>query len=209
MSDKPVFVVAAEVSAELNRGMQIAKRLLLVASNARALALRAGTSAAGFKPITDSIDELVKITLEISSSINSKAQFASQIATANTRASFALTKFEAVYRQVEAAKYLSTLDGARQKTYEEHQVLTEKFCEEISALHELLKALDSELRVAAIVSTMLRVEASQAEEQFKDQLDTIADSVNELADKVKQHVLKSLTLFSSFRQEEYAIKNTL
>ncbi|MGC9459904.1 chemotaxis protein, partial [Vibrio genomosp. F10 str. 9ZD137] len=74
MASKPVFVIAAEVAAELNRGMLIAKRLLLVASNARALALRAGESAAGFRPITDSIDDLVKVTLETSQTINVKAQ---------------------------------------------------------------------------------------------------------------------------------------
>ncbi len=78
---KPLFVIAAEVSAELNRGVKIAKQLQLVASNARALALRAGESAAGFRPVTDSIDELVLLTFHSSNTINLQAQHLSQIAT--------------------------------------------------------------------------------------------------------------------------------
>nr|MBT2979976.1 chemotaxis protein [Vibrio anguillarum] len=105
MDNKPVFVIAAEVAAELNQSVLIAKKLLLVASNARALALRAGESAAGFRPITDSIDDLVRVTLEASHTINLKAQRISQLATARTRARAALERFENVYIQAHNARH--------------------------------------------------------------------------------------------------------
>ncbi|WP_325892417.1 hypothetical protein [Grimontia sp. NTOU-MAR1] len=50
------FVTAAVVAAELYKAREIANDISLTASNARALALRAGQGAAGFRAITDFID---------------------------------------------------------------------------------------------------------------------------------------------------------
>jgi len=196
MARKQLFVIAAEISAELNRGVLIAKQLQLVASNARALALRAGESAAGFHPITDSIDELVRLTLNASSSINLKAQKLSQIATAEARSRTVLGHFETVYTRSQNATYLHSLDATRSQCYREAEELNHTFNQGSKELNTQLNTLHSELRVALIISTLLSVEASQVEERFKGQLNAIADSVQESAEAIRNHVLQSLKLFS-------------
>jgi len=198
MARKQLFVIAAEISAELNRGVLIAKQLQLVASNARALALRAGESAAGFHPITDSIDELVRLTLNASSSINLKAQRLSKIATAEARSRTVLNHFETVYTRSQGAAYLHSLDATRSRCFEEAEQLSQTFVQDSKELSTLLNTLHSELRVALIISTLLSVEASQVEERFKGQLNSIADSVQESAEAIRSHVLQSLKLFSLF-----------
>ncbi len=198
MARKQLFVIAAEISAELNRGVLIAKQLQLVASNARALALRAGESAAGFHPITDSIDELVRLTLNASSSINLKAQRLSKIATAEARSRTVLNHFETVYARSQGAAYLHSLDTTRSRCFEEAEQLSQTFVQDSKELSTLLNTLHSELRVALIISTLLSVEASQVEERFKGQLNSIADSVQESAEAIRSHVLQSLKLFSLF-----------
>lgn len=198
MARKQLFVIAAEISAELNRGVLIAKQLQLVASNARALALRAGECAAGFHPITDSIDELVRLTLNASSSINLKAQRLSKIATAEARSRTVLNHFETVYTRSQGAVYLHSLDATRSRCFEEAEQLSRTFVQDSKELSTLLNTLHSELRVALIISTLLSVEASQVEERFKGQLNSIADSVQESAEAIRSHVLQSLKLFSLF-----------
>lgn len=209
MDNKPVFVIAAEVAAELNQSVLIAKKLLLVASNARALALRAGESAAGFRPITDSIDDLVRVTLEASHTINLKAQRISQLATARTRARAALKRFENVYIQAHNARHLHSLDVVHHQNQEEYSKLSHSFYSEAQNLHELLQTLYDNLRIAQIISIMLSVEASQADERYQAQLQSIANNVAELAKEIQAHVMLSLKTFSLFSQVNYAIKNTI
>jgi len=209
MSDKKVFVTAAEVAAELNKGMVIAKRLLLIASNARALALRAGESAAGFRPITDSIDDLVRTTLDSSKVINGKAQRLSRIATAENRSALALSKFNSMYQRDKDAKYISSLDHVYEETQKQHVALMVEFRKEAKSLNDMLQDLYSELRTAQIISTMLSVEASQAGELYKNQLNSIATSVAESANAIQSHVSQSLKLFSELTKAVYAIKSTV
>lgn len=209
MSEKPIFVTAAEIAAELSKSMYIAKRLLLVASNARALASRAGEGAAGFKPITDSIDELVSVTLSSSKTINSKAKTLSDIATKSIRSAYLLEKFERVYSTTNNGRYIHSLDDVLSKNKAEHQKLVLQFKLEAKSLFEILEELSVKLRIAHIISIMLSVEASQADEKFQAQLNSIADSVTELAQSIQSHVNQSLTHFSSIPKVENALTSTL
>ncbi|WP_394128601.1 chemotaxis protein [Vibrio hepatarius] len=209
MTRKQLFVVAAEVAAELNRGVIVAKQLKLVASNARALALRAGGSAAGFHPITDSIDELVNLTLEVSNSINTKAQHLSHIATSSVRSYSVLKHFEAVYQRSQDAQFIHSLDAAHNRCQQETMRLDQSFSQGSDELNHMLNSLYDELRVALIISTLLSVEASQVEEQFKGQLNTIAENVQQAAESIREHVLQSLQLFSHFDKERHEIKSAI
>ncbi|MCF8781186.1 chemotaxis protein [Vibrio sp. IRLE0018] len=195
---KPLFVIAAEVSAELNRGVKIAKQLQLVASNARALALRAGQSAAGFRPVTDSIDELVLLTFHSSSTINLKAQQLSQIATERTRAQFVLERLDHVVVLAGNARFAASLSSAKSRSQEEYTLLNQLFRTQAKDLQEALQELYDQLRIAQIISTMLSVEASQVDERYREQLNTIADSVTKFSDAIRLHVSQSLKLFSLF-----------
>ncbi|ELC9579710.1 chemotaxis protein [Vibrio vulnificus] len=195
---KSLFVIAAEVSAELNRGVKIAKQLQLVASNARALALRAGESAAGFRPVTDSIDELVLLTFHSSNAINLQAQQLSQIATERTRAQFVLKQLNHVEQSSKEAIFLSSLNQAKQRANEDYQQLNTLFTLKAKSLKEALQELYDQLRIAQIISTMLSVEASKVDERYRIQLNAIADSVTEFSDAIRHHVSLSLKLFSLF-----------
>lgn len=73
----------------------------------------------------------------------------------------------------------------------------------------MLNSLYDELRVALIISTLLSVEASQVEEQFKGQLNTIAENVQQAAESIREHVLQSLQLFSHFDKERHEIKSAI
>ncbi|HAS6348974.1 TPA: chemotaxis protein [Vibrio vulnificus] len=195
---KPLFVIAAEVSAELNRGVKIAKQLQLVASNARALALRAGQSAAGFRPVTDSIDELVLLTFHSSSTINLKAQQLSKTATERTRAQFVLERLDHVVVLAGNARFAASLSSAKSRSQEEYTLLNQLFRTQAKDLQEALQELYDQLRIAQIISTMLSVEASQVDERYREQLNTIADSVTKFSDAIRLHVSQSLKLFSLF-----------
>ncbi len=55
MSDErnSYFILAVVIAAELDKANIITKKLSITESNARAVALRTGTSAADFRPLTE------------------------------------------------------------------------------------------------------------------------------------------------------------
>ncbi|MGC9459111.1 chemotaxis protein, partial [Vibrio genomosp. F10 str. 9ZD137] len=120
-----------------------------------------------------------------------------------------LDRFEWVYLKNPDAQYLRTLDIARDNNLSEYSEISHRFYSEAKSLHDMLQTLYDELRIAQIISTMLSVEASQADEKYQAQLNTIAESVTELAEAIQKHVLQSLKLFSLFARVNYAIKSTV
>ncbi|QXC58047.1 chemotaxis protein [Vibrio mimicus] len=197
MVDKPIYVIAAEVAAELHRSVLIANKLSLVASNARALALRAGASAAGFRPITDAIDDLVNSTLSTSKIINLQAQQLCQLAIASARSLNLLERVETVYHANQPAYCQSRLDSIKHNNQRVYQELNHRFECEYKTLYQLLQDLYEDLRIAKIISVMLSVEASQTDDKFQLQLNLIAEDVSELAQTIQGHVMLSLNIFSN------------
>lgn len=163
----------------------------------------------GLEHITDSIDELVRTTLQSSKVINKKAQKLSRIATAETRAASALIKFEDVYKTATNAQFICSLEPTIAETHTHHNELMAEFKREAKGLNDMLRVLHSELRTAQIISTMLSVEASQAGEVYQDQLNSIATSVSQSANSIQSHVLQSLNLFSELTRVVYASKSSL
>ena len=101
MSEKKYtfFVMAALIAAELNQATKIARRLSLTASNARAVALRAGERAAGFRPLTDYIDRLANVTVNSSLTINKLAAELSKTSADKFRTDNAVLRFEQVNKK--------------------------------------------------------------------------------------------------------------
>lgn len=197
MADKPIYVIAAEVAAELHRSVLVANKLSLVASNARALALRAGESAAGFHPITDAIDELVISTLKTSKIINLQAQQLCQLAIACARSLDLLERLEKVHCHHLHPASQTRLDGAKLNNQRAYQELNHNFEVQYKALYQLLQQLYENLRIAKIISIMLSVESSQTDEKYQLQLNQIAEDVSELAQTIQGHVMLSLHIFAS------------
>ncbi|MBT2980014.1 chemotaxis protein, partial [Vibrio anguillarum] len=87
------------------------------------------------------------------------------------------------------ARHLHSLDIVHHQNQEEYSKLSHSFYSEAQNLHELLQTLYDNLRIAQIISIMLSVEASQADERYQAQLQSIANNVAELAKEIQAHVM--------------------
>ncbi|WP_045859351.1 hypothetical protein [Teredinibacter purpureus] len=190
------FVSAATVAAELHKAMIVAREISLTASNARALALRAGHGAAGFRALTEFIDELARKTINTSKEINIEAVKMSRTASETARARSALERFKAAYSKGHGNRYLSSIDDAFLKTKTHHQHLEHHFRDQIYTLTNRLGELGRELRTATVLAAMSRVEASASGKEFENSLNVIAENVAQAAERIQTHVKRSQTLFA-------------
>lgn len=195
------FVSVAEIAAKLDQATHIAQRLSLTASNARAVALRAGEKAAGFRPLTDFIDRLAEITISSSKKINLLASTLSQTSADKVRADDAIEHFNSVYKKAKDSPYIASLDAPFSLCEATQLELNSKYRRQIDQLSEELDMLSSELRNAVILATLSRVEASQAGALYYDALINVADNVEGAAGKIKEHIKYSQQMVSTL--EEY------
>ncbi len=191
------FVIAATVAAELFKAMAVAKDISLTASNARALALRAGQSAAGFRAITDFIDGLATITVHSSKTINRLAAQMSRTASESARAEDALNRFGIVKNKAASADYIASIEPVLIRTQQQKNDLQHTFDRQAYLLHAELDAIAKELRTATVLSAMSRIEASQTSPEYSEQLNVVASNVAEAAATIQRHVQYSQSLFSN------------
>jgi hypothetical protein len=179
------FVIAAIIAKQLSQATQIAKNLSLTSSNARAVALRAGESAAGFKPLTEFIDQLAALTINYSANINSAATELSQVAVKRVNAKKTKIHLEQVYIKAKDSKYIHSLDNAFTKISNLYEHYETKFNHIIFHLIETLTELKSELRTATILATLSRVEASRSGHIYEADLNHVADNVETSTQQIK------------------------
>jgi hypothetical protein len=203
MADKKYnfFVMAAVIAAELNRATKIARRLSLTASNARAVVLRAGESASGFRPLTEYIDRLANVTVSSSREINKLATELSKAAADKFRTDNAMSRFDMVYDKASEYKYISSLKFGYERTKKLQTTLMAKYKMQLGQLSLELDRLADELRTAGILATLSRVEASQAGALYQEALNNVADNVENAANLIKSHIYNSQQLVFSLRQE--------
>lgn len=194
------FVSAATVAAELHKAMLVAREISLTASNARALALRAGHGAAGFRALTEFIDELARKTVSASKDINAEAIQMSRTASETARAEHALNSFRVAFEKGKDAAYITSINSAYERTKQQHRELESHFHQQIYQLVERLNALGRELRTATVLAAMSRVEASFAGKEFEASLNVIAENVAASSERIQQHVKKSQHLFGQIAQ---------
>jgi len=185
---KNYFVSVAEIAAKLDQATHIAQQLSLTASNARAVALRAGERAAGFRPLTDFIDRLAEITIKSSKNINKLAAALSQTSADKERADSAIAHFNIVFLKAKDSEFIHSLDEVFERCQNKQQQLNHSYKRQIFRLSDELAMLSSELRNAVILATLSRVEASQAGIQYQDALINVADNVEGAASKIKDHI---------------------
>jgi predicted transcriptional regulator len=200
-SSSNYFVCVAEIAAKLDQSTHIAKQLSLTASNARAVALRAGERAAGFRPLTDFIDRLAETTIKSSKSINKLAAALSQTSADKERADSAIAHFNIVFIKAKDSEFIDSLDEVFNRCQEKQQQLNDSYKKQIFRLSDELAMLSSELRNAVILATLSRVEASQAGAQYQEALINVADNVEGAASKIKDHIKYSQRMVSVL--EEY------
>ena len=196
------FVCVAEIAAKLDHATIIAKQLSLTASNARAVALRAGERAAGFRPLTDFIDRLAELTIKSSKNINQLASALSQTSADKVRADSAIGHFDIVFKKAKDSQYIDSLNEVYLRCQTNQKNFLQSYKSQIEGLKDELSILSSELRNAVIVATLSRVEASQAGEQYQEALINVADNVEGAASKIKEHIKYSQQMV--FILEEYS-----
>lgn len=189
--DSNYFVAAATIAAKLDYATKVAHQLSLTASNARALTLRAGQSAAGFRPLTDAIHRLSDITVSSSKKINAIAAMLSKMSVEKYRADSAMKYFDAVYLKSKDSRHLASLDKVYNRTKESQAVLMADYQQKIQQLTQELEAVEGELRSAVVLKTLCQVEASQAGPLYQDALDNVAENVEQIAAKIKEQVIFS------------------
>jgi len=191
------FVAAAVIAAKLDKATKIAQQLSLTASNARAVALRAGEGAAGFRPLTDFIDRLADVTVKSSKQINYLAASLSKTAANKFRADSAIDRFGVVYDKAKHYSHIGSLSKNYERTKRYQSKLASQFQKQIKQLIDELDELSGELRTAVILATLSRVEASQAGSAYQESLHNVADNVEDAASIIKKHIQSSQQLVSS------------
>lgn len=189
----PVFITAATISAELYAAMREAEGLALTAKNARALAVRAGTQAIGFRAITDFIEELASAIIKQSRHINHLAQGVAVDAVAEWRANLAQNHFI----RVKAAHplHIESLTPNIERCAASRAELTERLKSGIDALTAQLDDGRRHIRTANLISTSSHVEAANAGD-FRGQLEVIADNIKETAARIGQHLKSAESLLN-------------
>lgn len=199
MQDKKhqFFVASAVIAAELHKATIIARDISLTASNAKALALRAGSSAAGFRALTNFIDELAQKTIRSSSHVNKIAIQLSRLASASARTDFTLEKIHLAKKKAANSPHIGSITPVEMRTQSELDTMQKRFDKLVWELESELDIIARELRTAVVLSAMSRVEATQAGKEHEASLYSIAQSVAQAAEKIQAHVNQSHQRISS------------
>ena len=188
-----IFVVAAQVAAELQFAMKQARSLSLTAKNARVIAVRAGHKASGFNAITDFIETLSTTTISQAQSINNIAIKVSKLAVDYQRRDTLISSMQRVQNNANKAKYIeSTLApfNAIKATYDE---LQNDFYVHLQQLHEVIIEAQLHMRSAKVIATSSKVEANQAGE-FEAALMVIAENIESISETIKSHLKRAKSL---------------
>ncbi len=181
------FISVAHVASELFKAQAIAEELSITSKNARALAVRAGSTAAGFNEITRFIEGLSKLTIEAARSVNTIAISQTKIAASLFRTGGFITrlnrvKYEPKEGQVDEIKTISS------RVNDERKILERQISSSLRNLIEQLDETKMELRATQVVSVVSRVEASRATEEFQASLNAVADKVSSAGERINSHL---------------------
>jgi len=184
------FVAVAHVASELFKAQSIAEELSITSKNARALAVRAGSTAAGFNEITRFIEGLSKLTIEAANQVNLVAISQTKYAADLYRAQIFKTRLDRVQY---SPPHLS--DNELQPIYDRVNHNIQKFEQQITLnLRDLavqLSEVKMELRASQVVSVVSRVEASRAHEDFRESLNAVADKVASAGQRINDHLVNA------------------
>ncbi len=185
------FVTAAVVAAHIHTATHHAQEMALVAKNARAIAMRAGDLAMGFKPITNFIEEIARQTTQSAATVN-------QLSLAIARIAVHRARMESFYVRMGRARRLSapqSLPVRLEKQYSDAAVAIAALQQESEhKLLQLQQQLDDavkEIRAANVIATAARVEASRAGGS-KAQLEQVAQNIEQAAKAIRDDLTKAM-----------------
>ena len=191
-----MFVTAARIAAHLYFATKIAENLSLTAKNARAITARAGQQAAGFTALTTFIQELADNTINLAQQVNKVAVSISVCATQLERVYQASNKFSLAQKLGQGAKYLHTIRSGIIKTAEQQKRLGNEFSGLRYKLDDLVEETRKQIRFAAVISTMSKVEASKSG-HFESQLEVIAANILQASNDIRRELESAESLLST------------
>ena len=193
------LISVISITAELSEVVVIAKEISLAAANAVAIAFRAGDKAKGFKPITDSINELAKETISKTSTINELAIVLFRMTVNEHRKTAACDQFEQVKKLSGAAVYAHSMQKVLDSAKIRVQDSQRQFKRDVALLLVQLEEVMHHAQTARIIATYSRIEASQADEYLQS-LQAVAESVDNAAQTIHDKVQRCIMVLSLFRK---------
>lgn len=188
------FVIAASVAGELHRAVKVAGDISLASSNASVLATRAGSSAAGFRALAGFVEEIARKTIQSSKLINRQAIKLSRMASSAVTTRDASMKFGKAMDIACDAIHVNSLDRASNTIETNKRTQDEEYKAQLKSLTKELEELQRGLEIAKVLASMSRVEASQATSEYKDQLNSNAQSISSSVEQIEKHIQASLGL---------------
>ncbi|MGB0496129.1 MAG: hypothetical protein ACPGJI_07215 [Kangiellaceae bacterium] len=181
------FISVAHVASELFKAQAIAEELSITSKNARALAVRAGSTAAGFNEITRFIEGLSKLTIEAARNVNTIAISQTKIAASLFRTGGFITRLNRVQYEPKEGQS-NVINSIFDTVNNERKGLERKISTSLRELIEQLDETKMELRATQVVSVVSRVEASRATEEFQNSLNAVADKVSSAGKRINSHL---------------------
>lgn len=191
-------VAAARIASELHQAQQIARQLAISSKNARAIVLRAGSKAAGLAVIANFYDELANKTIILAQSINHTAINISAHSVNEWRNSTTLEKLAEASKLSANAQFRGDIDDCIKRIKIEKKNLDTRFARLMNELYSKLDEIQQHMRAIDVIAVTSKLEAVQTGE-FRGHLVEMADGIQTMANRIKEHVTHSISLLDSAR----------
>jgi uncharacterized protein YoxC len=190
------FVMVANISAALEDVRSQARSLSLTAKNARALAIRAGRQALGFKVITDFIDEFANKTIALAAEIQHTAADLARLANEVSRVNDCLQRLGAARQAAEpsAAPEVEVLAALQGRSKE---ALDQRLQASLRVLEGLLEDIINQMRAATFIAASSKVEAVSSDD-YRASLDAVAAGISEVANTITASTRHCLRFIAEF-----------
>ncbi|WMS87094.1 hypothetical protein [Pleionea litopenaei] len=186
------FISIAKIASELYHAKSIAIELSITSKNARALAARAGTSAAGFNEITGFIESLAILTIATANQVNKRAVALVHDSARLFRDNGLLSQLQKSYQQADDSvknKIRPLLEQTRGKIALNEQTTFS----DITLLAKQIAQTQNDLRSAKIVTVVARIESTRADPSLQDSLQSVADNVERSSQAIAKHLRQAQT----------------
>ncbi len=184
------FVALASIAAELHSVVDVAWSVSLAGKNAKVISAQAGQAGLGFKPITESIDEVSQQAMSGVNEISCAALELSKISVQEQRSIDAYRRFESVFRKNSDAKYIRSLSAAMRRVEDRMQASMSEFRHSMNQLTLLLEAMDQCMLAARAIASVSRIVTSNTSE-YRDKLSVVAYDLDKAAIHIKQRLANS------------------
>lgn len=191
-------VAAARIASELHQAQQIARQLAISSKNCRAIVLRAGSKAAGLAVIANFYDELANKTIILAQSINHTAINISAHSVKEWRNTTILDNLALAHNLAEGAEFRPGIDEVISRIHIEKKNLDSHFAKLMNELYSKLDEIQQHMRAIDVIAVTSKLEAVQTGE-FRGHLVEMADGIQIMANKIKEHVTHSIALLDSGR----------